>query len=225
MSEQPNPAANRSSDPIAGLKPTQLTALQALLAGKSVTDAAQAAGVDRSRVSYWKNHDPEFTAAFNTAKRDQYERGCRRLQGLLDGAIDNIERAILEEGDVSASFRLLKRFEKISSDPKPEDSTNSDVIRLLHAIKDWQWDQIRQLLEPAEEEAIERALEVDAAYEKIEARLTEAPNPDPETEHLQEVRRKLRKIGRDNPKLVELLKELAEDPDVDGWSALRGKKE
>jgi transposase-like protein len=50
-------------NPTLTLSPCQLAALEALLAGKTVTDAAAAAGVDRSTLHAWLKTDFPFQAA------------------------------------------------------------------------------------------------------------------------------------------------------------------
>ena len=57
----------------------QLAALDLLLAGKTVTEAAAAVGVARETVSRWRNGDPAFQAAYNAALQGAYEAATARL--------------------------------------------------------------------------------------------------------------------------------------------------
>ncbi len=58
----------------------QTLALQALLEGSTVTDAAEAAGVHINSVSRWKNHDPAFRSALRSARSTALEAGLSVLQ-------------------------------------------------------------------------------------------------------------------------------------------------
>jgi len=77
--------------PAEGLSVAQQNAVDALLAGLSDTEAAEAAGVTRQTVNAWKNHHPPVVAAMNQARRDLWERSADRLRNLLPMAIDVLE--------------------------------------------------------------------------------------------------------------------------------------
>jgi len=80
--------------PTDGLSMAQQNAVDALLAGLSDTEAAEAAGVTRQTVNAWKNHHPAVVAAMNQARRDLWDRSADRLRGLVPLAIDTIEVAL-----------------------------------------------------------------------------------------------------------------------------------
>jgi hypothetical protein len=64
------------------LSPAQAQALASLAAGQTVSDAAQAAHVDRTTVYRWLNNDPIFAAEFNAARLeviDIVRSGVRKL--------------------------------------------------------------------------------------------------------------------------------------------------
>lgn len=78
------------------LEPKQVEALDLLLSGSSVTEAAAALGVARETVSRWRNSDPAFIAAYNAAIQSAWEatqsqlltargQAVKRLTELLDG--------------------------------------------------------------------------------------------------------------------------------------------
>ncbi len=77
--------------PTDGLSMAQQNAVDALLAGLSDTEAAEAAGVTRQTVNAWKNHHPAVVAAMNEARRDMWERSADRLRSLVPMAIDALE--------------------------------------------------------------------------------------------------------------------------------------
>ena len=80
--------------------------MEALLAGKTIVDAAKDARVDRRTLHRWRKK-PTFEAAYNRERRDVWEAFQMRLLVLTDNAMLNVERAI-EEGDTRASMTVLK---------------------------------------------------------------------------------------------------------------------
>ena len=110
----------------ATLTPAQEKALAALLAGKSVTDAAATAEVDRTTVHRWLKDDFAFQAALNRGRRDLRDAMQSRLMALAERAADVVERAITD-GDGRTALALLKVLGLLSGEaPKigsadPED--------------------------------------------------------------------------------------------------------
>jgi hypothetical protein len=89
------------------LSPSQLTALAALLAGSSITVAAEQAAVGRETVHRWLR-EPVFAATYNRQRRDLWEATETRLLRLADRATTVVERALDQDGDVKAALALLK---------------------------------------------------------------------------------------------------------------------
>jgi hypothetical protein len=87
--------------------PSQEKALAALLAGRSVTDAAAAAEVNRSTVHHWMKVDFAFQAALNRGRRELREAIEARLMALAEKATECVEWA-MAEGDGKAALALLK---------------------------------------------------------------------------------------------------------------------
>ena len=88
------------------LEPKKMLALTALLEGCSVTDAAQAAEVDRSTLYRWME-EPAFLAALNRGKRDIQEALRLRLLNLGEQAL-GIAGESLNSGDVKTALAILK---------------------------------------------------------------------------------------------------------------------
>ncbi len=89
------------------LSPPQLTALAELLAGRTVTDAATAAGVDRVTLHRWLREDHSFRAAWNRARRELQNAMQTRLLTLAEKAADCVGKAI-EHGDGKTALALLR---------------------------------------------------------------------------------------------------------------------
>ncbi len=89
------------------MTPAQALALEALLAGRTVTDAAAAAGVARQTVHRWLADDLGFGATFNARRHELRDAAQARLLGMAGRAADAVEKAITA-GNLRASLALLK---------------------------------------------------------------------------------------------------------------------
>jgi len=108
-------ATQRSATP-GGLTAPQEAALEALLAGATVTDAAAAAGVDRVTLWRWRTTVPAFEAALNTGRVQLREAYQGRLYALAGRAVDTVEAAV-EGGDVKAALAVLRGLELLARVP------------------------------------------------------------------------------------------------------------
>lgn len=89
------------------ISPSQERAIEALVAGATVTDAAKAAGVSRQSLHRWRRDSFAFQARLNAARRDLREEVERRLQALAVEAIESVCRAI-QGGDAKAGLAILR---------------------------------------------------------------------------------------------------------------------
>jgi hypothetical protein len=89
------------------LTPAQELAIAALLAGKTVVDAAVDAGVDRATVHRWLKDDFDFQAAMNAGRRELRRVAYDRLERLAEKAVGCLEQAI-DQGDVKAALEIVK---------------------------------------------------------------------------------------------------------------------
>jgi hypothetical protein len=96
------------------LSPNQEKALAALLAGKSVTEAAAAAEVDRTTLHRWLKEDFDFKAALNRGRKDLREAMHARLMVLADKAAGCVEK---DNGDGKVALALLKGIGLLSGEP------------------------------------------------------------------------------------------------------------
>lgn len=88
-----------------GLSAAQELAVNALVAGATVSGAAQRAGVSRGRVYRWLN-DPHFVAALNRNKLEIRDALQARLVRLAGQACRTLGKA-LEAGDAKSALALL----------------------------------------------------------------------------------------------------------------------
>ena len=107
---------------VAGLSQPQLRALNALVTGSSVTDAAIAAGVHRCTVHTWCRGHKLFRSALEDSKRIQAEVVIDHYRGLVETAVLTL-RDILTDLDCAPGIRLkaaLAVLNTVSAVPKQE---------------------------------------------------------------------------------------------------------
>lgn len=84
------------------LTPQQRHALDLLVAGKTVTEAAREAGVARETVSRWRHQDPEFKAEFFIAMRSISEANQKKRLDAQTKAIDRLLEIADSDDDMVA---------------------------------------------------------------------------------------------------------------------------
>ncbi len=85
----------------------QVVALAALMEGRTVTDPAEAAGVDRTTVHRWLKADFAFIAAYNGAMKQLRDETQLRLVNVALRASETVERAVTG-GNVQAALVVLR---------------------------------------------------------------------------------------------------------------------
>ena len=84
----------------------QERALDHLLAGETITAAAQAVNTGRSTLHRWLREDPHFLATYNQRRRELQEAHQTRLASIATKALQTVQQAV-ENGDVATSMKLL----------------------------------------------------------------------------------------------------------------------
>lgn len=99
------------------MRPKQALALDALLAGASQTEAAQAAGISPRTLRAWLHDDPDFSRAYTLGCTELAKRAGRRAQAAAGKALDTLVE-VAENADnppaarVSAARALLEQSDK-----------------------------------------------------------------------------------------------------------------
>lgn len=124
--------ATRATEP-QGLEPRQLTAIESLLTGSTITDAATAAGVDRGTVHRWLKDDLDFQATLNGRRAALYQEFSDRLAGLAPRAIDVLAGA-LDMGDVKAAVSILKGLGLLSGERPPTGEKSRTALQLAQLL-------------------------------------------------------------------------------------------
>jgi len=88
------------------LSAAQEKAIEALLAGRSVTEAAIVADVNRTTLHRWLNN-ARFDLALSRSRRELRQAMRARLLALGSKAIDTVEQSIVD-GDANAALAVLK---------------------------------------------------------------------------------------------------------------------
>lgn len=88
------------------LSPSQSIAMDSLLTGSSVSDAAMAAKVSRTTVHRWLKHCAEFQAAYNARRMDLRTNQIAQMEQILTKAISAVDGA-LDRGDAKVALVIL----------------------------------------------------------------------------------------------------------------------
>lgn len=106
--------------------PKQEIALGELMMGRTVTDAASAAGVNRGTVHDWLN-ESTFHAEYDRRLQEMRTKAKARLMGLVDIAIDAVAEA-LARGDEKTALQLLKGMNLLDNQPRQIEVKPAKVI-------------------------------------------------------------------------------------------------
>jgi len=165
-----NPSNSQQKPPAFRPKPLSIeqeNAIDLLLLGQSDREVAEAIGVTRWSVQQWRTSHPLFITTLAQRRESLFSGTVDRLRALLSQTVDNIRKAITE-GDVAASFPLLKAtgihgFCLPVGELDPQKCFDDVVMRLLAQEK--VPDQLDLLIDPL------RNPERDRRKEEIEAEL------------------------------------------------------
>ncbi len=85
----------------------QSIAIDTLIAGRTHREAAQAAGVQRSTVTGWCNHNIVFIAEWNQRRRQRLAASGERLHQTMSAALDTLAASITG-GDTDTALGLIR---------------------------------------------------------------------------------------------------------------------
>ena len=90
------------------LTPQQLTAVDLLVSGRTLTETAEAIGVGRPAVSDWCNHFPPFIAALGARRQELWDGQVETLRGLLPKALAVLGKELDGPQPLPAALAILK---------------------------------------------------------------------------------------------------------------------
>ncbi len=115
----------------------QLIALERLLLGDKVTDAAKSAQVSRETLHRWLRENWTFQAALNQ-RQAEIQRAVRsKLLATAEKAVDTVANAI-EKGDLKAALTLLKGVGILSGQEPRIGDADPDVLKAEAEIAEQQ---------------------------------------------------------------------------------------
>ena len=126
--------ARRNETKTYTLEADQVAALDLLLAGKSLTEAAAAVGVARETVSRWRNNDPTFQAAYNAALQSAHDVTTVRL---LDARARAVERlaALVDSKDEATALKAAAALLRVEVE-RPKGATSAVGVENRRVL-DW----------------------------------------------------------------------------------------
>jgi hypothetical protein len=86
----------------------QERAIELLLAGSTITRAAQEVGVSRQTLSLWANRDPFFAAELNARRRELWRAGQDRLRSMVPAALAAVARGLVGDQGWKVGLKLLE---------------------------------------------------------------------------------------------------------------------
>lgn len=98
----------------AEVTPQQEAAIRALIAGMNYTDAAAAAGVDRTTLYRWRMMDTEFDEALERLRKHTQEQTCDSFRSLADASLGAVKEG-LARSDAKLGLSVLKELTRAAS--------------------------------------------------------------------------------------------------------------
>ena len=89
------------------LRKAQVLALEHLMAGTPIHEAARHAGVDRRTLYRWIKSDPKFAATYNAWRKETVDSGQARVLAMGDAALDVLEKAI-KNGNAQIALQVVR---------------------------------------------------------------------------------------------------------------------
>ena len=113
-----------------GLESRQTKAMEAIMLGRSVQEAADAADVDRATLYRWRMSDPPFMRALAKWREDVTAAAYERLAGLSAAATTAVQTAI-EAGDGRLGFRLLHSMRATQPPAAPPEASDERAVAFM----------------------------------------------------------------------------------------------
>jgi transposase len=115
IAELPLPLIDEGDAPnrVCSLSTDQEQALEWLIGGGSIAEAAQFAGVTRQTISRWMRTDPDFRAVYDAWKMESSQMLEGRLIAAGESAMENLLNAVRTKQDVRASQFVVKTLMEI----------------------------------------------------------------------------------------------------------------
>jgi transposase-like protein len=117
----------KGTPPASVLEPAQMVALEALLSGQTVTDAAAAAGVNRTTLHRWLREHFHFQAELNAARLALRQASFVRLDALAERALEVLQQSLSTGNDARVAIEVLKGAGLLGGD-RQIGATNAEIL-------------------------------------------------------------------------------------------------
>jgi hypothetical protein len=114
------------------LSPAQFLALENLMSGQTLGEAAKGAGIGRKTLYRWMHEDADFQAEYNAWQKDTAAAARSGILALTEPAIRAVAGA-LEKGDSKTAMALLKSLGLLT--PPVAGSTDAETVRKEQQIE------------------------------------------------------------------------------------------
>jgi DNA-binding MurR/RpiR family transcriptional regulator len=118
------------------LSPAKIRLLEALLAGRSISDTAAEIGTSRSTVHRWTKA-AEFQAAYNELRAEMWESVDAKLYSLRQQSLDVIQGS-LDNGDVRTALAILRGTGALDGTRHVVGSDDPDEIAAQQEKAEWE---------------------------------------------------------------------------------------
>ena len=112
------------------LTPQQETAVDLLVIGKTITDAAETIGVTRQTVSEWLNQHAGFQAAVNRRRQELWEELIDSLRNLVPKALQVLEGKMEGEAPSLMAAVYTLKAAGLYRIPLPNGETDAEEIAI-----------------------------------------------------------------------------------------------
>ncbi len=101
------------------IEPNKDRALTALLSSRSITAAAEKAGVSERSIYTWLREDIEFRTAYQDMRRASLQAASEKIAGSIDEAVSTLSEIMTDNTEkanarVSAAKAILDNFFRVS---------------------------------------------------------------------------------------------------------------
>ena len=126
-------ARREGENPNYQLTAQQLTALDLLLSGRTVTDTAAELSIARETVSRWRNTDAGFQAAYNAAAQSLWDAGQQLLLDARARAIAKLAD-LVDHADPAIALKAAAALARVDI-PRPRGDLDPASIDRLSRLR------------------------------------------------------------------------------------------
>lgn len=113
----------------------QQQAIDMLVSGASITDAAAQLGIARQTLSAWANHEPAFQAAMNERRQEIWALQSDKIRALSNKALDVMGRA-LDSKDLTFALKAAQALLTAIAAQQPTGATSAAEIEQERTLRE-----------------------------------------------------------------------------------------